>query len=389
MKATTRFLVFATIAAVVFAACGSAASPSPAASATAAASASAGASASAEAPSSPPPDDATVQAKLDWLATSGLTGDERRAFLIEKAAAAGPVVLYGSLNETLLEDWQTRLTAEFPELEVQVLRLQEAFERIRSESEAGQPVSSVHDADPQGMAQFLTEGDFLASYKSPALDGLQLAPGVLHPEGLYTVHSAQPMVALYNTTLITEDKLPDTLEELADPAFTTPFARSRFGARWIAAIYQALGETEGKRVVEAIAAKRPTVFDSNSGMREAVIAGQIPFAVDSQLSGIRNSIADGAPLNFHVINPPFTDVGQVAILNDAPNPYGAVLFYDWILSKDGGQQNFIGDTLGVRSDMDYELEGFADFVTTAIGYTPELLVDSAEFDQMWEDLFIR
>ena len=90
-----------------------------------------------------------------------------------------------------------------------------------------------------------------------------------------------------------------------------------------------------------------------------------------------------------IIDPPFTDVGQVAILNDAPNPYGAALVYDWILEADGGQQNFVGDTLGVRSDMDYELEGFEDYVTEAVGYTPELLIDSAQFDQMWEDLFIR
>jgi ABC-type Fe3+ transport system substrate-binding protein len=379
MKTFTRVLAVASIAILMLAACTSETSPSPS---TSSAPPSAAASAL-----EPPADNASVQEKLDWLAGSGLTGDDRRAFLIEQAAGDGPVVLYGSLNEELMLDWQNRLTAEFPELDVQVLRLQEGFERIRAESEAGQPVASVHDADPQGMALFLTEGDFLASYHSPELEGLTLAPGVEHPDGVYTVHSAQPMVAVYNTTLLTEDQMPDTLAELADTDIE--WGRSRFGARWIAAIYAAVGETEALRLVDAFAAQQPTVFDSNSGMREAVIAGQIPFGVDTQLSGIVNAKAEGAPIEFHIIEPAFTDVGQVAILNDAPNPYGAVLLYDWILAADGGQLNFVGDTLGVRSDMDYELEGFADFVTEAVGYTPELLINSSQYDQIWEDKFIR
>jgi ABC-type Fe3+ transport system substrate-binding protein len=335
-----------------------------------------------------PPDDASVQEKLDWLASSGLSGDERRAFLVAQAAQDGPVVLYGSLNESLMNDWQARLSEEFPELEIQVLRLQEGYERIRAESEAGQPVASVHDADPQGMALFLTESEgLLASYHSPEVDGLDLAPGVEHPDGLYTVHSAQPMVAVYNTELLSEDEVPDTLQELAESDI--PWGRSRFGARWFAAMFEALGEEEANRLIDAFDAQNPLVFDSNSGMREAVIVGQIPLGVDTQLSGIVNAKADGAPLEYHIIEPAFTDVGSVAILSDAPNPYGAVLIYDWILSADGGQQNFIGDTLGIRSDMDYELEGFEEFVTEAVGYTPQLLINSGEFDEMWEDRFVR
>jgi ABC-type Fe3+ transport system substrate-binding protein len=131
------------------------------------------------------------------------------------------------------------------------------------------------------------------------------------------------------------------------------------------------------------------VFDSNSGMREAVIVGQIALGVDTQLSGVQNAKDEGAPLEWHIINPPFTDVGSVAILSDAPNPYGAVLLYDWILQADGGQQNFIGDTLGIRSDVDYQLEGFEEFVTEAVGYTPELLINSGQFDEMWEERFVR
>jgi iron(III) transport system substrate-binding protein len=335
-----------------------------------------------------PADDASVQEKLDWLAESGLEGDERRTFLIEQAAQDGPVVLYGSLNESLMNDWQARLSEEFPELEIQVLRLQEGYERIRAESDAGQPVASVHDADPQGMALFLTEGEaLLASYSSPAVDGLELAPGVEHSEGLYTVHSAQPMVAVYNTELLSEDEVPDTLEELA--AFDQQWGRSRFGARWFAAMYEALGQEDADQLIDAFDAQDPLVFDSNSGMREAVIVGQIALGVDTQLSGVQNAKDEGAPLEWHIINPPFTDVGSVAILSDAPNPYGAVLLYDWILQADGGQQNFIGDTLGIRSDVDYQLEGFEEFVTEAVGYTPELLINSGQFDEMWEERFVR
>ena len=383
MRVTGRPLVATAIVALLLAACGGT-SPTPAAS-----SGGSSAAPSAVAQNEPPPDDASVQEKLDWLASSGLTGADRRAFLVEQAAATGPVVMYGSLNESLLQGWQERLSQEFPELQIQILRLQDGYDRIRLESSAGIPNVSVFDGDPQDMALLLTEGKYLASYHSPELDGLDVAEGVEQVDGLYTVHSWQPMLAVYNTDLMTDDQMPDTLAEIADPSFDTPFARSRFGARWIAAIYQAMGEQDGLKLVQDIAAHKPVIFNSNTAMREAVIAGQYPFAIDTQFSGIRNSIADGAPISWHLIQPAFLDVGQMAILQDAPNPYGAVLVYDWVLSHDGGQQSFISDTLGVRSDLDYQVEDFQDLVATGIGYTPELIIESADTEQVWEDLFLQ
>ena len=383
MRVATRLLAVAATGILLLTAC-TAASPTPGASAGSSAGASTGDVLD------PPPDDASVQEKLDWLADSGLEGEERRAFLIEQAAAAGPVGMYGSLDEEILNEWQQRLDEEFPELEIQIVRTQEQFERIRAESAAGQPFASVFDGDPGGMALALEEGGYFASYFSPEAEDFDVGlSGMVHPDGLYVVHSQQPMVAFYNSDLITPDELPDTIEELADPSFDTPFARSRFGERWLKAMMESYGEDRAVELAESIATKEFIITDSNTGAREAVTVGQAPFGIDTQFGGILDAIEAGAPLEWHLIEPVFADVGTVSIMSDAPNPYGAVLVLDWILSADGGQTTFVGNTLGPRPDMDYQVEGIGHLVGEMIGYTPELLADIGPVEEIWLELFVR
>jgi iron(III) transport system substrate-binding protein len=382
MKVPLRMLAVAAIAALVLAACGTA-EPTDDGNGAASPGASTG-------ELTPPDENASVQEKLDWLAESGLEGEARREFLVEQAAAAGPVGMYGSLDEEILNDWQARLDEEFPELDIQIVRTQEQFERVRAESQAGQPFASVFDGDPGGMALALEEGGFFASYFSPEADDFDVGiSGAVHPDGLYTVHSQQPMVAFYNTDLMTEDEMPDTYEELADPSFEANFARSRFGERWLAAMIQAYGEDRAIEIAEGIASKDYIITDSNTAAREAVIVGQAPFGIDTQFGGILDMMPTGAPINWHLIEPVFADVGTVSIMSDAPNPYGAVLVYDWILSADGGQTTFVGNSLGPRPDMDYEVEGIGHLVGEMIGYTPQLLTDIGPIEEKWQELFVR
>lgn len=332
----------------------------------------------------PPAGDLTVQEVLDGLAD--LSGSERREFMIEQAAAAGPIVMYASQDVDLLQIWQQEVNEEFPELEIQILGVQDGFERLRAESAAGQPVASVYDSSPQDMALLLDEG-LLARYRSPEAASFDEEGGFVDDEGYWTASNFAPMVAGYNTDLMSADQAPSTLEDLADPGFDVSFGRTTIGARWVAGVLEAYGEEEGMRILEGIAAHSPTLFDSNSNLAEALGSGQLPFIFDTQYGQITRLQEAGAPVEMVLLEPMFADVGYVAIPADAPNPHGGALLYDWILSADGGQQVYVGERLGPRPDMDY---GFADLdIDALIAYSPALFGDLSRHEDTFQNLFVR
>ena len=327
----------------------------------------------------------TVQETLDSFAD--LSGDERRELLIAEAQEAGPVVMYGSQDVELLQVWQSQLDEEFPELEIQILGLQDGYERIRTESAAGQPVASIYDSSPQDLTLLLQDG-LLARYRSPESEAFNEEGGFVDPEGYWTASNFAPMVGGYNTDLVSPEDVPQTLEDLADPAFDVEFARTTIGARWVAGVFEAYGEERGMELLEGIAAHQPTLFDSNSNMAEALGAGQVPMTFDTQYGQIARLKDAGAPAEFIFLEPMFADVGYIAILADAPNPYGAALLADWILSEDGGQQIYVNERLGPRPDMDY---GFSDVtsIDEMIAYSPALLADISRYEDIFQDLFVR
>ena len=382
MGAVRRLSVALVATILLLTACSGSPSSSPTTAATAGGSAGASGGGT-----NPPPDSASVQEKLDWLASSGLSGQARTDFLVEKAAAAGPIVMYGSQDESILDQWQSALSSTYPDLDIQILRLQDAAERMQAESQSGKPVTSIYDSTPADTV-ILKEAGALAKYVSPEAANFDVSGGFVDPDGYWTASNAAPMIAAFNTTLLTADKVPTTLEQLADPSFDVPFGRTSIGGRWVAAIKQYYGDDKAMQILQGIAAHNPTIFESNSALRAAVSSGQIPLAIDTQYGGIVVEQSKGAPDQIATITPLFSDTGYTVIPNDAPNPYGGALLTDWVLSKDGGQKYLVGNRLGPRSDMDYgldNLEGTDDM----IAYGPALLTDLADDDNTFQDLFIR
>ena len=335
----------------------------------------------------PPPDSASPQEKLDWLASSGLSGQARTDFLVEKAAAAGTIVMYGSQDESILDQWQDALNTTYPSLDIQILRLQDAAERMQAESQSGNPVTSIYDSTPADTV-ILKEAGALAKYVSPEAADFDVKGGFVDPDGFWTASNAAPMIAAFNTNLLTADKVPTTLEQLADPGFDIPFGRTSIGGRWVAAINQFYGDEKGMQILQGIAAHNPTIFESNSALRAAVSSGQIPLAIDTQYGGIVVEQSKGAPDQIATITPLFSDTGYTVIPKDAPNPYGGALLTDWVLSKDGGQKYLVGNRLGPRSDMDYGLDNL-EGTDSMIAYGPALLTNLADDDNTFQDLFIR
>jgi ABC-type Fe3+ transport system substrate-binding protein len=73
---------------------------------------------------------------------------------------------------------------------------------------------------------------------------------------------------------------------------------------------------------------------------------------------------------------------------DSPNPYGAALVIDWLLSADGGQALY--DELnrrGPRGDMDYPYQEEFEAIDELVPYSVEAVVENPDAADILNDLF--
>lgn len=333
------------------------------------------------------PDPSDVQAVLDALAD--MPEAERQETMVEQAAAGDPVIIYSTDHAELQEAWQQAITEAYPEVDIEFVRMNSsaALERFVAESEAGQPVASLVHMGGSETALFSQEG-MLADYSSPEAEDFD----ELHydPDGQWTATSFSLMVAGYNTDLASEDEVPTTLEGMTDPSLKGRTARTSIGARWVAGVIEAKGEEEGMEIVEGYAANEPRLFDSNSGLADALGAGQVPIIFDTQIYQVENLKNDGAPVEYVLQDTMFAQSQYLAVPNDAPNPYGAALVYDWVLSRDGGQAHYEPLLItGPRNDMEYPFSDDVEQIDEIIAYSPTLLDDVTRYEEIFVDLFQR
>jgi ABC-type Fe3+ transport system substrate-binding protein len=204
-----------------------------------------------------------------------------------------------------------------------------------------------------------------------------------------TVSHFVSMVVAWNKDRVTEAEVPTTLEAMANPALKGRIGRTAFAGGWVAAILQVYGEAEGMKLLESLGKQDMIIVETNTELLNGVAAGTIPIGIDARSNRVQDFIAKGAPMGLANVDPTFLQVDYVMIMNDAPNPYGAAIAYDWILSASGGQRNFMGGLLGPREDVDYGVENPLKGQRKVTVESAEMLADVTRFDDIFQRLFVR
>ena len=120
-------------------------------------------------------------------------------------------------------------------------------------------------------------------------------------------------------------------------------------------------------------------------MAELVASGEIPLAATLYNHNIERLVVKGAPCKWKAIPPTFGRPNAIGVARRAPHPHAALLFADFMLSKEG--QTLIRDRNRVPSSLsvDTRLNKFAyqmiDPVIT--------LDENDKWERLWSDLFLK
>ncbi len=181
------------------------------------------------------------------------------------------------------------------------------------DQEGDRTPADVFYSQSPGATGFLAGDGRLAALDQSTLD--LVAPRFRNAEGLWVGVSARQRVLVYNTDLLDEEDLPDSVFDVVQPEYAGQVAVAPSNGSFqdfITALIQAEGEdTAVSFLADLVATDAPT-YANNSAIVEAVSRGEVPMGLVNHYYADRFLSEDpGLPIANHLF--PGDDVGAMLI----------------------------------------------------------------------------
>ena len=309
-------------------------------------------------------------------------GKDRSQLLLEGAKKEGQVTFYTS-NTWMAGAVSQEFGKKYPFIKTNVWRSdsKELLKRLTDEMAAGRFIADVVETSPDYMALLVAANTFQEVFSpelAPYGDNVKFKGknGYLH----WT--SRELYISLgFNTKIIPPADAPKTMKDLLDPKWKgkMTIAGTTTGTQWIGAII----ETFGREFLEKLAAQEINVQNiSGAALSELVASGEVPLSPTIFNSNISIAKEKGAPVEWRPIDPVIATTGTSGMVVKAPNPHAALLFLDFLHSKEGQQAVLKGGLSSARNDVGSLTQKFKK-VYIESRYPPEEL--EKKFDE-WDGL---
>ena len=312
-----------------------------------------------------------------------LEAADRQQRLVAGAKREGAVVLYTSLNT---QD-SGPLTAAFERaygVETQVWRAasERVVQRAVAEARAGRIGFDVIETNAPEMEALYREG-LLDEFRSPAFP--ELAPAAFPPHRHYVATRFNFFTIGYNTRLIKPEEVPNAYSDLLHPRFIGRLGLEAGDVDWFGAMVKSMGEQKGVAFFRGLAAARPVMRTGHTLVGQLVASGEIPLAPNIYNHNAERLLVRGAPIKWKALSPTFGRANSIGVVRRAPHPHGAMLFTDFMLSRQGQMvlkaRNRVPSSRSVDSNLN-------DFPFSTID--PIITLDEeAKWSKLWSDLFLK
>jgi iron(III) transport system substrate-binding protein len=304
-------------------------------------------------------------------------GPDREKRLVEGAKKEGELMFYSSIP---VEDIAV-LTAAFDKkygVKVKVWRADSegVLQRIVSEARARRYEVDIMAASASGLEPLYRE-NLLTEVRSPYL--ADLIPEAIAPHRQWAAVYLNTFVQTFNTGLVNKTTLPKSYQDLLRPEFKGKLGIEAEDYDWFAQVVLNLGEAQGLRLFRDIVATNGlSVRKGHTLLANLVAAGEVPLALTVYGFIAEQAKKKGAALDWFIIPPLIARPTPAGMAKNAPHPYAAVLFYDFLISDAQpilASRSFVSPSKKVESPF---TKGPLQLIDTAV------MLDNS---QKWQDLF--
>jgi len=315
-------------------------------------------------------------------------GADRERIFIEGAKKEGQVTFYNSHTwfRTFVRDFEKK----YPFLKVAEWRndSKNVLRRTLEEFKSSRSLVDVIETTPEAMGVLKKEGLFQEFYSPEA----RFYPDDVKAKGkngLYYLGDRETYNSLgFNTQLIAPTEAPRSLKDLLDPKWKgkMAIAGTSTGVRWVGSLLDNLG----REYLEKIAAQEIRVQDMAAAALAGLVAsGEVPLSPTIFDANVTVAKQKGAPIEWRALEPVVTTVGYSGISAKAQSPHAALLFLDYVHSKEGQQGIMKGGLWSPRDDIGTVEQKFKKLYLDEKYSIDELEAKFSQWENLMRQLFIR
>ena len=206
------------------------------------------------------------------------------------------------------------------------------IQRVMTEARAGRfEVDVIETNGPQ--MEMLYRERLLEEFYTPAFKDIPAAAFPKHRH--YVADRFAFFVMGYNTKLVQPEQVPNRYEDLLLPKWTGKIGIEATDVVWFAAVVKAMGEQKGLAYFRKLAAMKPDMRTGHILMAELLAAGEIPIVLTAFNNNVETLKKKGAPVDWKPLQPAFGRSSSIGVAKQAPHPHAALLFAEFVLSKEG------------------------------------------------------
>jgi iron(III) transport system substrate-binding protein len=315
----------------------------------------------------------------------------RQSLLEDGARKEGKLLWYTTLivNQAL-KPLKEAFEKKYPFVQVEFHRAdsEQLAQRMLAEYQAKK--YDVDVLDGTSTIVMLQRAGFIQRFASPLLRDYpaKLKDG----QGYWAVPNVYFMTLGYNSKLVKPNEVPKTLNDLLLPRWKGKMIWSTSGGSgapiFIGNTLITLGQEAGMNYLKKLAAQNVAKSTaSNRAVLDMVIAEEYAIAINIFNYHAVISRGAGAPVDWQALEPVPGQVKTLGLAKNAPHPHAALLFIDFLLSKEGQKIFQEVDYLPAHPDVPAKVAdlkpGGGKF--SKVNYLgPELLFEKEE---QWVELF--
>ncbi len=314
-------------------------------------------------------------------------GPDREHILVEGAKKEGNVTFYNS--HTWFEILAQEFERKYPFVKVSVWRGQEAniVKRVTEEHASGRFLADVVETTTS-MGMLQRKGIF-QEYFSPEIAAYGDEAKSQGKTGVYYLADRELYIGLgFNTKLVPLADAPKSYKDLLDPKWKGRMTLTGdfTGTRWVGHLLNVMG----REFLEKLRRQNIRVQNiSGAALAGLIVSGEVPLSPTIFDSNIFTAKQKGAPVEWWPLEPVIANVGSSGMTTKAPHFHAALLFLDYLHSKEGQKVMIKGGLSSPRQDLGSLQTRFKKTYLEKKYSLEEFQRKMTEWEELSRQLFIR
>jgi len=315
-------------------------------------------------------------------------GADREKILLDGAKREGQFTLYDS--HTWFRTYVKEFEKKYPFITVSEWRndSKNLIRRAMEEYNSSRVIVDVIETTSEGMGLMKRDGLFQEYFTPEA----RFYPDTVKSKGkigVYYLGNRETYNSLgFNTTLISSNDAPKTFKDLLDPKWKSKMsiAGTSTGVRWVGSIIEVMG----REFLDKLGEQEIKVQDmSGAALAGLVASAEVPLSPTIFDADVTVAKQKGAPIEWRPLEPVVTTVGYSALSSKAPHPHAALLFLDYVHSKEGQFLMTKGGLWSPRDDTGTRQQKFKKIYLDEKFSLAEIEGKFSQWETLMRQLFIK